>query len=80
MANGYPQEFVYIYRAVSPLAREWVGPSGRGTNTARMAEFLAQVSQAHPADLIVMVLDGATSHKAKDLPIPENIRLLAFPP
>jgi hypothetical protein len=27
-----------------------------------------------------MVLDGASSHNAKDLPIPENIRLLALPP
>src|ERR1035437_7602721 len=49
-------------------------------NTVRMGEFLTQVSQAHPTDLIVMVLDGASSHKAKDLVIPENIRLLALPP
>jgi hypothetical protein len=45
-----------------------------------MGEFLQPVSQAHPADLIVMVVDGASSHKAKDLPIPGNIRLLALPP
>ena len=49
-------------------------------NTARMGEFLTQVSQAHADDLIVMVLDGASSHKAKELVIPENIRLLALPP
>ena len=49
-------------------------------NTVRMGEFLQQVSQAHPADLIVMVVDGASSHKAKDLPVPSNIRLLALPP
>jgi transposase len=48
--------------------------------TARMAEFLARVSQSHPSELIVMVLDGASSHKAKDLPMPDNIRLLALPP
>jgi hypothetical protein len=45
-----------------------------------MGECLQPVSQAHPADLIVMVVDGASSHKAKDLPIPGNIRLLALPP
>lgn len=44
-------------------------------DTARMGEFLAQVSRAHPQDFIVMVVDGASSHVAKDLPIPENIRL-----
>jgi hypothetical protein len=80
MGNGYQREFVYVYGAVSPLAGELDWRLGREMNTARMADFLAQVSQAHPTDLIVMVLDGASSHKAKDLPIPENIRLLPLPP
>ena len=38
------------------------------------------MTKSHPADLIVMVLDGASSHRANDLPIPENIRLWALPP
>jgi hypothetical protein len=80
MGNGYEREFVYVYGAVSPLTGELDWRLGREMNTAHMAEFLAQVSHAHPADLIVMVLDGASSHKAKDLPIPANIRLLALPP
>jgi hypothetical protein len=45
-----------------------------------MGEFLIQVSQAHPREFIVMVVDGASSHKAKDLVIPDNIRLLPLPP
>ena len=49
-------------------------------NTACMAEFLAQVSQPHAAELIVMALDEASSHKARDLDVPENIRLQALPP
>jgi hypothetical protein len=80
MGNGYEREFVYVYGAVSPLEGEFDWRLGREMNTLRMAEFLAQVSQAHPAELIVMVVDGASSHKAKDLPIPDNIRLLALPP
>jgi hypothetical protein len=80
LGNGYEREFVYVYGAVSPLEGELDWRLGREMNTARMAEFLAQVSQAHPAELIVMVLDGASSHKAKDLAIPDNIRLLALPP
>ena len=44
-------------------------------NTEQMTLFLSQVSVAHPEDFIVMVLDGASSHKAKDLQRPENIRL-----
>ena len=80
MSNGYEREFVYVYGAVSPLAGELDWQVGREMNTLRMGEFLAQVSQAHPGDFIVMVLDGASSHQAKDLPIPENIRLLSLPP
>ncbi len=80
LGNGYEREFVYVYGAVSPLSGELDWKVGREMNTARMAEFLAQVSQAHPNDFIIMVVDGASSHKAKDLAIPENIRLLGLPP
>jgi transposase len=52
----------------------------REMNTQRMAEFLAQVSAAHAEELVVMVVDGASSHAAKALVIPENIRLLRLPP
>ena len=80
ISNGYEREFVYVYGAVSPLQGELDGRLCREMNTVRMGEFLTQVSQAHPTDLIVMVLDGASSHQAKELVIPENIRLLALPP
>lgn len=78
--NGYERQFIYVYGAVSPLEGQLDWRLCREMNTVRMGEFLTQVSQAHPTDLIVMVLDGASSHKAKDLVIPENIRLLALPP
>ena len=80
ISNGYERQFVYVYGAVSPLQGQLDWRLCREMNTARMGEFLTQVSQAHPADLIVMVLDGASSHKARDLVIPENIRLLALQP
>jgi hypothetical protein len=80
MSNGYEREFVYAYGAVSPLVGELDWRVSREMNTPRMGEFLAQVSQAHPGDFILMVLDGASSHKAKALLVPENIRLLPLPP
>ena len=80
ISNGYEREFVYVYGAVSPLQGELDWRLCRERNTVRMGEFLQQVSQAHPTELIVMVLDGASSHKAKELAIPDNIRLLALPP
>ncbi len=42
--------------------------------------LLAQVSAAHPEELIVRVLDGASSHKAKELRVPETIRWVSLPP
>lgn len=77
--NGYEREFVYVYGAVSPLQGDLDWRLCREMNAVRMNEFLAQVSQAHPQDLIVMVVDGASSHKSKDLMIPENIRLVRLP-
>jgi len=80
MGNGYERKFVYVAGAVRPVEEELDGRQSREMNTACMAQFLAQVSQAHRAECIVMVLDGASLHKAKDRAIPENILLLALPP
>lgn len=80
ITNGYERQFIYVYGAVSPCQGELDWRLCREMNTARMGEFLVQVSQAHPAELIVMVVDGASSHKAKELIVPENIRLLPLPP
>jgi Transposase and inactivated derivatives len=49
-------------------------------STEHMSAFLSQVSAVHPDDVTIMVLDGASSHKAKELKQPENIRLVALPP
>src|SRR3972149_7991309 len=51
----------------------------RQMNTPWMSQFLAQVSQAHTDEFLIMVVDGASSHKSRDLVIPENIRLLPLP-
>lgn len=79
VANGYEREFVYVYGAVSPLEGELDWMICRKMNTERMGEYLAQVTAAHREEFIVMVVDGASSHVAKDLVVPENIRLLRLP-
>lgn len=81
--NGYERQFVYVYGAVSPLEGQLDWKICAEMNTERMGEFLRQVSQAHENEYIVMVLDGASSHKSKDLVIPENMgfhRLPAYSP
>ena len=77
--NGYEREFQYVYGAVSPLEGELDWRIGPIMNTEQMGTFLAQVSAAHPEDFIVMVVDGASSHVAKALVVPENIRLHRLP-
>lgn len=49
-------------------------------NTENMSRFLKQVSQSHENDFMVMVLDGAPSHKGKELEVPENLALVFLPP
>ena len=44
-------------------------------NTEQMNQFRVQVSQAHLDEFLVMVVDGASSHRSLELRIPENIRL-----
>jgi hypothetical protein len=77
--NGYEREFQYVYGAVSPREGELDWRIGPVMNTEQMGTFLAQVSAAHPEDFIVMVVDGASSHVAKPLGVPENIRLHRLP-
>jgi transposase len=74
------REFRYEYAAVSP----WDGcldyMTAEKMNTENMSLFLAQVSEAHRDEFIIMVLDGASSHKSKELKLPKNISLVPLPP
>lgn len=79
VCNGYEREFTYVYGGVSPMQGELDWCLSEKMNTAQMSAFLSQVSQAHPREFIVMVVDGASSHKAKDLVVPENLRLIRLP-
>jgi transposase len=74
------REFRYEYAAVSPLDGYLDHLTAEKMNTDSMSLFLNQVSKAHVEDFIVMVLDGASSHKCKDLKVPENITLVFLPP
>jgi hypothetical protein len=45
-----------------------------------MSLFLREVSERHPDEFILMVLDGVGWHKAKALKVPENMALIFLPP
>jgi hypothetical protein len=74
------REYEYAFAALSPhdgtldtLVLPWA-------NTEAMGIFLAEVSQRHPHEFILMGLDGAGGHRAKRLPVPANVRLIPLPP
>ncbi len=78
--NGVVREYTYAFAAISPsdgvmesLILPWV-------NAETMSLFLATVSERHPDESILMVMDGAGWHIASDLVVPQNLRLLFLPP
>ena len=79
VSNGYERVFTYVYGGVSPLEGQLDWSLSAKMNTTQMNAFLVQVSQAHFQEYIIMVVDGASSHKAKGLVVPENIRLIPLP-
>src|SRR3989440_9613746 len=73
------RESCYVYAAVAPeqgLMTSLILPSA---DTAMMNLFLAQVAQDFADYFIVMLVDQAGWHLAKDLQVPENIRLIFQP-
>ena len=70
-----------LLRSAALLLRRRLSASSRSSATlvTRDHAYLSQVARAHPREFIVMVIDGASSHVAKDLVVPENIRLLRLP-
>lgn len=49
-------------------------------NTENMNRFLLQVGEAHPHRQVVMILDGASSHRSKNLQVPDNVSLIPCHP
>jgi transposase len=74
------REFVYAYGAVSPADGCLDSMVAAKMNTPTMNRFLQQVARRHANEFVIMVLDGAPSHRGKELVVPKNMRLLALPP
>jgi len=74
------REFEYVYCAVSPQDGKAVWSIQSQMNTECMGAFLLEVSKAFPGETVLMILDGASCHKAKALELPQNIILDFLPP
>jgi len=53
---------------------------GGKMDTVSMGAFLRQVSHKHPEEFVMMVVDGAPSHRAEHLRVPKNMVLVKLPP
>jgi len=48
-------------------------------DTLNMSAFLEHVSRSYPDQFVTMVIDGAPSHRSKDLRVPDNMALVRLP-
>jgi transposase len=74
------QEYTYAYAAVNVASGEVGSLILPHINGACMQIFVDEVASRYPQDRIVMILDGAGWHQAKDLKVPATLRLLSLPP
>lgn len=73
------REYMYVYAAVAPTQGQMVSLVLPEASTAMMNLFLEQVGQTFSKYFIIMQVDQAGWHSAKDLVVPENIRLIPQP-
>ena len=74
-------EWVYLFGAVNPLTGASSAMLAPTANAAYMTAHLRMVGEAAGPDAhVVLVLDGAGWHKAKELVVPANVTLLCLPP
>jgi hypothetical protein len=73
------REYTYVYAAVAPAEGKMTSLILPTANTAMMQLFLEHVSHTFAEYFIVMQVDQAGWHQAKDLIVPDNIRLIAQP-
>lgn len=73
-------DWIYLFGAVNPLTGDSSGLLAPTVNTGYMNHHLRFISeQAGPDVHVILVLDQAGWHTAKDLQLPENITLFYLP-
>lgn len=74
------REYTYAYGAVCPEDGSFVSLILPDMRTECLNLFLGELSQRFPENHLVVVLDGAASHRSKTLEIPEHMTLVTQPP
>ena len=74
------REYSYVYAAVSPHDGTLDSLVLPFVSAEAMSWFLREVSRRHPDEFLIMILDRAGWHIARDLVVPPHMRLLPLPP
>jgi hypothetical protein len=74
------REYIYAYVAVCPAGGQMSSMILPWVDARLMSIFLAQTAAQFPDEYCVMFLDGAGWHKAHELTVLSNMRLLSLPP
>ena len=73
------RESTYVYAAVAPEVAKMTSLILPSANTAMMNLFLEHVSKTFADYFLVIQMDRAGWHRAKDLVVPDTIRLIFQP-
>jgi transposase len=74
------REYLYAYGAVCPTDGSFVSLILPDMRTECLSIFLAELSVRYPDHHLLVVLDGAASHRSATLTLPEHMTLLPLPP
>ncbi|MDR1314116.1 MAG: IS630 family transposase [Deltaproteobacteria bacterium] len=74
------RQYQYVFGAVCPQTGDFEFLKASDMKTDNMSLFLSKVSENHLDAEIIMVVDGASTHKSKSLVIPKNVHILVLPP
>ena len=80
VASQIVREYTYAYAAVTPHDGTMDSLILPLVNEEAMSIFLREVSDRHPDEFILMVMDGAGWHRANALKVPGNMALFFLPP
>ncbi len=74
-------KWTYLYAAVEPTTGESFCVYLPGMDDGCLETFLDELSKAYPDHHLLIVLDGAPSHRSSEqITHPENISLIMLPP
>ena len=74
------REYLYVYGGACPHDGSFDAMIMPTMHTECFELYCQQISGRYPDQLVVIVLDGAGSHTATDLTLPDNVRVITLPP